>query len=423
MELSTYSEFSAAIHQQVVAGAIPVNGTIEVTNRCPLTCSHCYNNLAMGDSAARSLELTTDQHRRIADEVAEMGCLWMLYSGGEIFARRDFLDIYEHAKRSGLLCTLFTNGILIDERIADRLVELPPFAIEITLYGRTRETYERLTRVPGSFDRCMRGIRLLKERGLPLKLKSVAVTINQHEMGDMQRFAEEELGLPFKFDGMINARIDCSHSPLNVRLRPTDMVRLDYEDPARRAQWATLLPDPAAPAMPASDQTYHCGGGVSAYAIDPEGKLSICVLSQQDTFDLRAGGFKDGWDGFMRETRAKKVTRPSKCTTCKLRGLCSNCAATAELENGDAETPVEYFCEVAHLRAQALGYEPPPHGDCAFCAGGDKHAQLLEGLAEIRRHEPVQRRRSLAMVDEPARAGCDSGGCGSCTSAVAEETP
>ena len=227
--------------------------------------------------------------------------MWLLFTGGEIFARKDFLDIYTHAKKRGLLITLFTNGTQITPAIADYLAAWRPFAIEITLYGRTRETYERLTRVPGSFDRCMRGIRLLKERGLPLKLKSVAVTINQHEMQDMQRFAEEEIGVPFKFDGMINARIDCSHSPLDVRLSPADMVRLDSEDPARRAEWAQPVAEhPGAPEAPASDQMYHCGGGVSAFAIDPEGKLSICVLSQQDSYDVRAGNFKDGWDGFMR---------------------------------------------------------------------------------------------------------------------------
>ncbi len=119
------------------------------------------------------------------------------------------------------------------------LTEWRPFAVEITLYGRTRETYERLTGVPGSFDRCMRGIRLLIERGLPLRLKTVAVTINRHEVPEMQQFAEE-LGVEFKFDGMINARIDCSHSPLDVRLTPAEMVELDVLDPARRAQWAEL---------------------------------------------------------------------------------------------------------------------------------------------------------------------------------------
>ena len=84
----------------------------------------------------------------------------------------------------------------------------------------------------------MRGIRLLVDRGLPLRLKTVAV-INRHEVPTMQHFAEE-LGVEFKFDGMINARIDCSHSPLDVRLTPAEMVELDVLDPVRRAQWAEL---------------------------------------------------------------------------------------------------------------------------------------------------------------------------------------
>ena len=56
---------------------------------------------------------------------------------------------------------------MITPKVADCLAEWRPFAIEITLYGRTRETYERITGVPGSYDRCMRGIRLLLDRGLP----------------------------------------------------------------------------------------------------------------------------------------------------------------------------------------------------------------------------------------------------------------
>ena len=185
---------------------------------------------------ARRRELDTSELRRIIDEIAEAGCLWLLLTGGEIFARKDFLDIYIHAKQRGLFVSLFTNGTQVTPAIADYLAVWRPFAIEVTLYGRTRETYERLTGVPGSFDRCMRGIQLLKERGLPLKLKTVAVTINRHEIAGMQRFAEEELGLPFKFDGMINARIDCSGSPLAVRLAAREMVALDVGDPVRRSR-------------------------------------------------------------------------------------------------------------------------------------------------------------------------------------------
>jgi radical SAM protein with 4Fe4S-binding SPASM domain len=417
----SYGAFSTALHGRARLGRLPVNGTIEVTHRCPLACSHCYNNLPVGDADARRSELSTAEMCRVVDQIADAGGLWLLFTGGEIFARKDFLEIYTHAKKRGFLITLFTNGTQITPTIADYLATWRPFAIEITVYGRTRETYERLTRVPGSFDRCMRGIQLLKERGLPLKLKSVAVTINRHEMADMQRFAEEELGVPFKFDGMINARIDCGHSPLSVRLSPVEMVQLDVEDPARRAQWASLLPTEGSPRAPASDRTYHCGAGVSAFAVDPTGKMSLCVLSQQDTFDLRKGSFQEGWEQFLRGVRARKVARPSKCNDCQIRALCTNCAATAELETGDADTPVEYFCEVAHLRAHALDYEPPAHGDCAFCAGGDGHGRLLEDVEAIHRNQPAPRRRSLAVVDDSAGAGCGGGGCGSCGSASADE--
>ena len=82
---------------------------------------------------------------------------------------------------------MFTNGTLMSPRVADYLVQWPPFSIEITLYGRTRETYERLTGIPGSYQRCLHGIHLLRERGLPVKLKTVAVTMNKHEIWDMKR--------------------------------------------------------------------------------------------------------------------------------------------------------------------------------------------------------------------------------------------
>ena len=228
------------MHRKMIAAGLPLSGTIEVTRRCPLTCAHCYNNLPMGDRGAAQRELSCDEHCRLLDEIADAGCLWLLYTGGEIFARRDFIDIYSYARRRGLLITLFTNGTLITPALADRLVEERPFAIEITLYGRTRETYERLTGIPGSYDRCLRGIRLLQERGLPLSLKTVAVTINKHEVFAMQRFAEEELGLAFKFDAMMNPRLDCSRAPLGVRLTPEECVSFDVADPKRMDEWTTF---------------------------------------------------------------------------------------------------------------------------------------------------------------------------------------
>src|SRR5438132_5622203 len=164
MDQLSYGAFSVDLHHRQAGERMPLQVSIEVTRRCPLECQHCYNNLPMGDQDARGREMTTEEHLRMLDELVEMGCFWLLYTGGEIFARKDFLEIYTYAKKKGFLITLFTNGTMVTERIADYLAEWRPFAIEITLYGLTKETYERLTGIPGSFEKCMRGIRLLAER-------------------------------------------------------------------------------------------------------------------------------------------------------------------------------------------------------------------------------------------------------------------
>jgi len=200
MQVADYKQFSGLVHERYLGKRAPVEVSIEVTRRCPLECLHCYNNLPMGDRQARESELTLAEHIRLLDELVAAGCLWVLYTGGEIFGRKDFVDIYQAAKSRGFLVTLFTNGTLITPQIADMLAEWRPFAIEITLYGATRETYEALTQVPGSYDRCMRGIRLLLERKLPLKLKTVPTTVNRHEVYEMKRMAEEDFGVEFKFD-------------------------------------------------------------------------------------------------------------------------------------------------------------------------------------------------------------------------------
>jgi radical SAM protein with 4Fe4S-binding SPASM domain len=418
MEQLSYGAFSADLHQRQAGQRVPMQVSIEVTRRCPLECQHCYNNLPMGDQDARSREMTTEEHFRMLDELVEMGCFWLLYTGGEIFARKDFLDIYTYAKQKGFLITLFTNGTLINEKIADYLVEWPPFAIEITLYGRTRETYEALTMIPGSYDRCLRGIKLLRERGLPLKLKTVATSINKHEVFAMKQFAEEELGLEFKFDGQINPRIDCSQSPLAVRLAPEEVVALDMAAPKGASEYFRLVerdlknpPDPAR-----NDRIYVCGGGVNSFAVNAYGEMGICIISQQETFRVQELGLKRVWEESLLRTRRLKRTRVTKCVECRIQSLCGMCPANGEMENGDRESPVEFLCHVAHLRAAAVGVETPAHGECDFCAGGSRHQEVMESARRIVSKEVDVETWSGPQQILPVlnNAGVSVGGCGGC---------
>jgi radical SAM protein with 4Fe4S-binding SPASM domain len=332
--------------------------------------------------------MSTAEHFRILDEIAAAGCLWILFTGGEILARKDFLDIYTYAKQQGFLITLFTNGILITPDIADYLVELPPFYIEITLYGHSRQTYEKVTGIPGSYDRCMRGIRLLVERHLPLKLKSMALTVNQDEIWQMKHFAEEDLGLEFRFDALNNPRYDCSQSPLKVRLSPLDVVKMDLLDPQRVTEWQKFSTQFGGPPKSVEEtrRLWRCGGGLNNFAVDPYGMLRICSMSQDDAFDLRQGNFQEGWEQAILELRQKSISRQTKCVTCGIRSMCGMCPANAQLECMDAETPVDFLCQVAHLRAYAFDIPVSEHGDCEYCKDGSKYAEMMQQVKKLKQN-------------------------------------
>jgi radical SAM protein with 4Fe4S-binding SPASM domain len=417
LEQLSYGAFSADLHQRHASERVPLQVSIEVTRRCPLECLHCYNNLPMGDMEAKRRELSKEEHFRMLDELIEMDCFWILYTGGEIFARKDFLEIYTYAKKKGFLITLFTNGTIINEQIADYLAEWPPFAIEITLYGRTRETYEALTAIPGSYDRCLRGIKLLKEKGLPLKLKTVATSINKHEVIAMRQFAEDELGVEFKMDGQINPRIDCSQSPLAVRLTPEEVVALDMNAPKGESEYRRLAKHDmeSPPNLAQIDTVYHCGGGMSGFAINAYGEMGICVISQQETFSVREVGLRRVWEDSLLKLRSRKRTRVTKCIQCRIQSLCGMCPANGEMENGDRESPVEFLCHVAHLRAAAIGVEIPVHGECEFCAGGSQHDDMMESARRIANREIdieswVAPQQVLPILSNSSAAS----GCGHC---------
>ena len=362
-----YRELSGSIRSAIPGGRVPLYGMIEVTRRCPLRCAHCYNNLPISDRDAAARELTLAEHCNLIDEVAAAGCLWLTFTGGEIFAREDFLEIYEHAVGRGLLVTLFTNGVLITPETAGLLAGLPPHSIEISVYGVTAQTHDRVTGVPGSHARCMRAVRVLLEHGLPLGLKSVVMSLNEHELWPLKRFVEEELGVKFRFDPMIVPRLDRSPAPLALRLAPARVVEMEQRDPMLRSEWRRFSAA-CADGPPTRGEVYWCNAGVTGFGVDPCGGLNVCLFSPGGKYDLRTGSFRDGWEGALLRERRRKVTRRTRCTGCSLRPLCGMCPPNSELERDDPEEPVEYFCEVAHRRARALGLAVLPHGECVHCA-------------------------------------------------------
>ena len=335
-----YSDFVSDLYRGLGSQRVPIQGALDLTWRCNLACPHCYNRLPPNDRTAMVTELTYEEHCRILDELSDAGCLWLLFTGGECLLRDDFRKIYTYAKQKGLLITIFTNGTLVTPEIADFLNEWHPFSIEITLYGRTRETYEKVTATPGSYDRCMAAIRLLMEHNLPLSLKTLLLTTNSHEIWAIRDFVEQELGLHFRFDATVNPRVDCSVQPLAFRLDPRQIVELDVMDERRVTDWREL----ASRQFACSENTqYICGAGMNTCAVNPWGRLRLCSFAGLEGHDLRAGTFREAWEGPLLAERMKQITRLTRCVHCAIRGACGMCPAYGFLENRDTEEPVDFL--------------------------------------------------------------------------------
>jgi radical SAM protein with 4Fe4S-binding SPASM domain len=346
-----YSIFAGRIGNRASAERTPLDGSLELTFRCNLRCRHCYVSEADDGRRLPDRELSAREIRRITDEVVDRGCLWMLLTGGEPLLRSDLGEIYLHMKRRGLLVTLFTNGTAITPRVADLLAEWPPLVVEISIYGSRPEIYERVTGVPGSFQRCIRGIELLLERRVRLRLKTVPTTLNHTDMEGMRLLAAA-YGLEFEWDPLVNCRVDGSTKPAEVRLQPEQILALEQQEPKRAL--AFRLEFGRATRGQARTDLITCGAYLHSFHIDPYGHLVPCMLLRQPAYNLRQGSFSEGWNEHFPAMRKRARTKAMPCDLCDVQSACDQCVGWGLLETGDVEGRVPFLCELTALRAKAF---------------------------------------------------------------------
>lgn len=348
-QIPSEQEYLDRFYGRVARERIPISGSIELTRRCTWRCRHCY--AGPSPAAARSGELAAAEWRRILDEITEAGCLHLLLTGGDPLCHEGFSEIYRHAKRQGMLVTLFTNGALLTPHILELFSDLPPQGVEITIYGASAAVHEAVTGVEGSFDRSLGAIRALLERQLPVRLKTMHMRLNQHELPAMARLADR-LGVKFRFDAALFPRFDGDRTPLQWRVDPAEAVAAEFNDPRLAASWAAF--HRRAKNFVPFEGLYQCAAGRTSFHIDPAGRLSPCLMMRQLSFDLRRGAFRTGWDRVMSRLEEFPAGDAYRCLDCSIRVFCDFCPAFFALESGAADQPCDYLCETGHLRARYL---------------------------------------------------------------------
>jgi radical SAM protein with 4Fe4S-binding SPASM domain len=363
------SEF--ALWEKTREKRIPFSFELDVTARCNNNCRHCCINLPAGDRAAGDQELSLEDVKEIIDGAVSMGALWCLITGGEPLLREDFFSIYLYMKKKGLLVSVFTNATLASQEHVRLFQKYPPRDIEVTVYGVTRETYEQVTRKDGSYAAFMRGLALLLEGGIKVRLKAMALRSNLHEIPEIARFCREKTRDYFRLDPFLLLRYDGNalrnEGIRSERLLPEEITALEASDPERlqALQNTCRRIVNSDSSLPECNHLFHCGAGNDNFNISYNGLFRLCAsLWHPDCiYDLKKGNLEEAWQTFVpqvREMRSKRREFLNKCLGCSIVSLCMWCPAHAHLEAGVMDAPVDYFCRVAHARTELFGKKVKP---------------------------------------------------------------
>ncbi len=346
-----YGDLVRELHARAAARRQPVNGTFELTARCNLACRMCYISQSGGDATVRAEELTAAAWLTLARAAVDEGMLFLLLTGGEVLLRPDFFEIYTPLTRMGLLLTLFSNGTLVSEALAQRLAEAPPSRTEITLYGATTATYEAITGVAGSYARCCAGIEALVRRRVPLGLKTTVTRQNVGELDAMRQMARN-WGVPFSGGWLLSQRRDGACSEVeHCRLSPSACVALEATDQISARGWTETARHAVAPAH---DRNFHCQAGAASFVINPRGEMNVCMDLPLPAARPLEVGFRAAWE----QTQRYVDTAPplaDACRNCGARVYCPRCPAWSLLETHTLNEPVPYLCEVAWARKEQHG--------------------------------------------------------------------
>ena len=354
------SQLTEYLHSKAAWAGIALNGTFELTPCCNMACKMCYVRMTKQQQEQIAPLPTAQQWLALAEEAKKQGMVYLLLTGGEPFLRPDLRQILAGLNQMGLLVSINSNGTLITEEVVSWLKEVPPTRVNITLYGASDATYERLCGNPQGFTQAVRGIRLLKAAGIVVKINCSVTPYNADDLEGIYAFAKQE--------GLLVQASSYMFPPLR---RDNDMVgindRLSAEDAAyqsariacfangedwflQRMQDNAPLSLPGesgedCPQLPAEGEGIRCRAGKCSFWVTWDGKIQPCgMFSGNEAPNVFREGFAPAWER-VKQAAASIRTAP-KCSKCQLREQCKPCAAMALTETGKFDLVPEYRCQM-----------------------------------------------------------------------------
>ena len=337
---------------------IPLNGTFELSPVCNFACRMCYvrkTQKEVQDSPRKIL--TLDDWRRIAHEAKEAGMLELLLTGGEPLLWPDFWTFYDELTDMGFLISINTNGSLIDEQAISRFRNKPPQRINITLYGASDETYQRLCGISGVFAKVDAAIRGLMEEGITVKLNCSLTPENAEDIDWIVDYAKERNTVLSIATYMFPpVRRDPARIGENERFTPEESsyymmryLRRNRGEERYQGYLRSILKGYAEPlgletdCIDPTDGKIRCRAGKASFWITWDGWMLPCGMMTQPKIELKEQSFSEAWEQLTKA--AANVRLSSLCDQCSNREVCHPCAAIAYAETGEFSGIPTYRCQ------------------------------------------------------------------------------
>ncbi len=347
------------------------------TNRCNLTCRHCYAN---SDNRRFKEELTTKEAKKFIDDLAEYKVPVLLISGGEPLLREDLFEIINYARSKNIRCTISTNGTSINKAIAAKIKEHQVSYVGISIDG-IGERHDQFRGMKGSFDLAVHGIRNCLEIGQKVGLR---FTINRHNYDQLEALFDliEKENIPrvcfyhLAYSGRGDSMIDEDLTPSEKRLAIDFIIKKTIEL-GDKVEILTVDNHADAPYLymktckeypERKERVWELlqmnGGNRSGIAIanvDYKGDVHPDQFTQHHTFgNIRETAFSEIWESsdntILNGLRNRKELLKGRCSKCKWLNICNgNLRARGESLNGD-------FWEsdpACYLSDREIGLEDP----------------------------------------------------------------
>lgn len=325
-----------------------------ITRKCNLKCKHCYSE-ATEEPAPD--ELSTEEAKRLLDDIANWGIKLLIFDGGEPLYRDDFFDIARHGSTKGLRVVIGSNGTLIDTDVAKRLKSSGIMAVQISIDGAEAQTHDWFRGETGSFIKALEGAKACKEVGLPFQFGMTIRRGTLDEIPNMLKIAVDSGAIAAEFFDLIQVPRVKREIPDEV-LSPDERKKVMNWLAEAQVDCPIIIRTPGCPMYPLilQEKNIHpkhfsadllkripyygrgCAAGMpNGYlTILPNGDVIPCMLLQIKLGNVREESITQIWDNsqILLKLRNRNLLE-GECGQCIYRDKCAGCRGRAYEETGN----------------------------------------------------------------------------------------